>query len=65
MFARLTTAQIQTDRIDRFIKIFEESVVPAAKLQKGYKGIYLFFDRKTGNGVSYYPMSMQYLWIFQ
>ena len=52
MFARLTTAQIPIDRIDRFIKIFEESVVPAAKSQKGYKGIYLFVDRKTGKGVS-------------
>ena len=52
MFARLTTAQIQADRIDRFIKIYEESVVPAAKSQKGYKGISLFVDRKTGKGVS-------------
>jgi len=52
MFARLTTAQIPIDRIDRFIKIYEESVVPAAKSQKGYKGIYLFVDRKTGKGVS-------------
>lgn len=52
MFARLTTAQIPIDRIDRFIKIFEESVVPAAKSQKGYKGIYLFVDRKTGKGAS-------------
>jgi len=52
MFARLTTAQIPIDRIDIFIKIFEESVVPATKSQKGYKGIYLFVDRKTGKGVS-------------
>ena len=52
MFARLTTAQIPIEKIDRFIKIYEESVVPAAKLQKGYKGIYLFVDRKTGKGVS-------------
>jgi len=52
MFARLTTAQIPIDRIDRFIKIYEESVVPAAKSQKGYKGIYLLVDRKTGKGVS-------------
>lgn len=52
MFARLTTAQIPIDRIDRFIKIYEESVVPAAKSQKGYKGIYLLVDRKTGKGVA-------------
>jgi len=52
MFARLTTAQIQVDKIDRVIKIYEESVVPAAKLQKGYKSICLFLDRKTGKVVS-------------
>lgn len=52
MFARLTMAQIKVKRIDEFIKRFEESVVPAAKSQKGYCGIYLLVDHKTGNGVS-------------
>ena len=52
MFARLTKAQIPIEKIDRFIKIYEESVVPAAKSQKGYKGIYLLVDRKTGKGVA-------------
>ena len=52
MFARLTKGQIRIERIDEFIKIYKESVVPAAKSQKGYNGIYLFVDRKTGNGVS-------------
>lgn len=52
MFARLTTAQIKVKRIDEFIKLYEESVVPAAKAQKGYCGAYLFVDRETGNGVA-------------
>ncbi len=52
MFARLTIAQIRTDRIEEFIKIYEESVVPEAKKQKGFCRIYLLVDRKTGNGVS-------------
>ncbi len=52
MFARLTTVQIKLNRIDEFIKRYEESVVPAAKSQKGYCGVYLFVDRKTGNGVA-------------
>ncbi len=52
MFARLTTVQIKLNRIDEFIKRYEESVVPAAKTQKGYCGVYLFVDRKTGNGVA-------------
>ncbi|UCC41138.1 MAG: antibiotic biosynthesis monooxygenase [Candidatus Aminicenantes bacterium] len=52
MFARLTLAQIKTGRIDQFIKLFEESIVPAAKSQKGYCGAYLLVDSKTGQRVS-------------
>jgi heme-degrading monooxygenase HmoA len=52
MFARFTSAQIKKKRIDEFIKRYEESVVPVAKTQKGYCGVYLFVDRKTGNGVA-------------
>ena len=52
MFARLTIVQMKIDKIDEAIKLYEESVVPAAKSQKGYVGIYLLTDRKTGKGVS-------------
>ena len=52
MFARLTVVQAMPDKIDEVTKIFEESVVPVAKSQKGYKGVYLLVDRKTGKGVS-------------
>lgn len=52
MFARVTTIQIRTDTIDEAIKIFKESVVPAAQSQKGFKGILFFLDRETGKGHS-------------
>jgi hypothetical protein len=52
MFARLTTAETKIARIAKLVKIYEESVVPAAKKQKGYCGAYLLIDRKTGKGVS-------------
>lgn len=52
MFARLTIVQVNIDKLDETIKLFEESVVPAAKSQKGYRGVYLLTDRKTGKGVS-------------
>ena len=52
MFARLTIVQVKPDKIDETTKIYEKSVVPAAKSQKGYKGAYLLVDRKTGKGVS-------------
>ncbi len=52
MFARLTIVQVKSDKLDETIKIFEESVVPAAKSQKGFRGGYLLTDRKTGKGIS-------------
>lgn len=52
MFARLTRAQVMVDRIDEFINRYKESVVPAAKSQKGFQGIYLLIDRNTGQGLS-------------
>lgn len=52
MFARLTIVQVTPDAIDETTKIYEESVVSAAKSQNGYKGAYMLVDRKTGKGVS-------------
>ncbi len=52
MFARLSITQIKIDKIDEAIKLFEDSVLPAAKSQKGFRRAYLLTDNKTGKGVS-------------
>ena len=52
MFARLTIVQVEVDKIDEVIKIYGDNVVPSAKGQKGYKGILMLTDRKTGKGIS-------------
>ena len=52
MFARFTIVQVKPEKIDQTIKLYEESVVPSAKEQKGYQGIYLFTNRSTGKGYS-------------
>ena len=52
MFARVTSAQIPVAKSDKFIEIYKKSVVPAAKAQKGFSGIYLLLDRSTGKGMS-------------
>ena len=52
MFARVTIVQMKKDKVDEAINLFRESVVPAAKSQKGYKDIYLLTDRNTGKGIS-------------
>ena len=52
MFARLTIVQVKPDKIDDVVKIYGDHVVPSAKGQKGYKGIFMLTDRKTGKGIS-------------
>ena len=52
MFARFTIVQVDADKVNEVIKLYEDSVVPAAKSQKGYRGAYMFTDRKTGKGYS-------------
>ena len=52
MFARLTTVQVNIDKLDETRKIYKEDVIPAAKSQKGYRRAYLLTNPKTGKGVS-------------
>ena len=52
MFARFTIVQMKEDKFDDTLKLYEDSVVPIAKSQNGFCGIYLFTDRKTGKGYS-------------
>jgi len=48
MFARLIRIKTKIERIDEAAKLFEVSVIPLLKNQKGYKGAYFLTDRKTG-----------------
>ncbi len=52
MYARVVTVQIQPDKSDEAIRIYRDSVVPAAKQQRGFKGLYDLVDPKTGKGLS-------------
>ncbi len=52
MFARLTIAQGMINKIDESIRIYEDSIITAAKSQKGFQGAYLLTDRNTGKGIS-------------
>ncbi len=52
MYARITRSQVRIDREDLTIKITKESVLPAAKAQKGYRGLFLFMNKKTGEGTT-------------
>jgi heme-degrading monooxygenase HmoA len=52
MYARVTIAQFLAGKTDEAIAIYRDSVVPAAKQQKGYKGTYLLTDHKVGKAIS-------------
>ena len=52
MIARVARFQVSIDVIDEVIKTFREGVIPAVKLQEGYRNGYLLTDRKTGECVS-------------
>lgn len=52
MFARLTTLSFHIEKFDEGVKLFETSVVPAARAQKGFRAIYLLADREAGRCVA-------------
>jgi len=52
MFARVSIAQGLPGKSDEIIRIHKDSVLPACKQQKGFKGFYLLHDRKTGKGLT-------------
>jgi quinol monooxygenase YgiN len=52
MYVRVTTIQVQPDKVDEAIRIFQESVVPAAKQQAGFHSSTLLVDRATGKAIA-------------
>ena len=52
MQARVTTVQLQPDKVDEAIRIYRDSVVPAARAQKGYHTTYMLVDRATSKGMA-------------
>ena len=51
-FARVTLTQGKPDMMNDTIKLYKDSVVPAAKSQKGYRGIIMLSDFEKGKGIS-------------
>jgi hypothetical protein len=48
MYARVTTTQGNPDMVDEALEIVRNSILPAARSQKGFKGYLLLGDRATG-----------------
>lgn len=52
MYARTVTAQAQPGKVEEAMSIYRNSIVPAAKEQKGFKGAFFLVDNATGKSVS-------------
>ena len=52
MFARVATFQWKSNMIDEAIRIYEEDIIPACKVKKGFRGGYFLTDRETGKGLA-------------
>ena len=52
MYARMTIMMIQPDRIEEATELYKKSVVPAAKKQKGFRGVCLLRDVPSGKGIA-------------
>ncbi len=51
MFVRLTIIHTEVGRIEEASKLFEESVIPAFRTQKGYQAAYFLSDRISGKSI--------------
>ena len=52
MFARVSTFQGPPDQTAEGIKVAREQILPAARLQDGFVGIYLLYDRESGRSLA-------------
>ena len=52
MHARVILGMVKLDKQDEATKIYKESVEPAAKEQKGFKGMHLLTDPDTRKFIS-------------
>jgi heme-degrading monooxygenase HmoA len=52
MFVRMTTLTFRIEKYDEGVHVFDTSIVPAAKSQKGFRAIYLLADRQAGRCVA-------------
>ena len=52
MYSRVVTIQVQPGKTEEAVRIYRDSVIPAAKQQQGFKGALLLTDSNTGKAYS-------------
>jgi heme-degrading monooxygenase HmoA len=53
MYARVVTNQLQPGKKEEWFSILRDSIVPAAKQQKGFKGFVVLKDPHSDKGIGY------------
>ncbi len=48
MYARVTTIQASPGKLDALVRVYEKTVLPAARVEHGFRGTYLLTDRGGG-----------------
>ncbi len=52
MHVRAVTVRIQPGKTQEAIDVYKDSVIPAAKAQKGFQGVYLMTDASSGKALA-------------
>ncbi|HEX9872369.1 MAG TPA: antibiotic biosynthesis monooxygenase family protein [Candidatus Tectomicrobia bacterium] len=53
MHARVVTSQLQPGKKDEWISIARDSIVPALRQQKGFKGFVMLADTNSDSSIAY------------
>ena len=51
-YARTTTVKVPLEKTEEFVRLYEQTILPALKPVAGFQGAYLFNDPSTGEGFS-------------
>ena len=51
MYARVTTLHLQVKSMEEAIKVYEESIIPEAEKQEGFKNAFFLSNRNAGKFV--------------
>ena len=52
MYARVTTIHLRVKHMEDAVKVYEDSIIPAAKKQPGFKTAFFLINRNAGKFLS-------------
>ena len=52
MYARVLNIALNPNKVEAFIQVYNEAIIPFAQQQKGFKGMTLLVDPQTHNAIS-------------